>query len=869
MRHAAAWLLLFLLATSIASAEPQLIPNASFPAGAPSTTNNDDSCDIGAYPAATLLLPYFEVDLDTETGENTLITITNVTQLPRIARVTLWTDWSYPLASFNVFLTGYDVHSISLLDLLRYGSIGGGTASTTPPSERSLSANPLLDVSDCSGQPMKRIAPLIVEDLQRALTVGAASSCTAPVGGNHGAGKAIGYATIDVVKSCEPTLPTDSGYFTEEILFDNVLTGDYQQLNVREGYAQGGTMVHIRAIPEGGAASAVVPTFARTFYSSLQSGATLDRRQPLPSSFAARWITGGTGQFQTSYKVWREGKRSSDDCAVAPNANLAMMDAVRFDEDENAWTHGCVIECWPPAPMGMPAISRPAVSDARFFPPISQADTTGWLYMNVAQDESVATQSWIVVSMAAEGKFSIDVDATALGNGCSPAAPFTYDGEGSPALGPAPNQNEKPAALAATTNNDDSCDIAQLPAATLLLPYFEVDPRTRAGEDTVFTITNVTQLPHIARVTIWTDRSYPILTFNVFLTGYDIQTISLFDVIVAGRIAPPDGTSSDVGIGARSLENDENALLDIANCSDLAVAVPAAILADVRTALTTGLVSSCGTSRVGNIQGDGIMRGYATIDVVDNCGTTNPIDAGYITGELLHDNALTGDYQQINHLENFAQSAAMVHIRSIPEGGAPDGATTNLSRTFYGRYQAMGGTADRRQPLPSVFAARWISGGSDHFDTSFKIWREGLTNANAGCAVSSNTMVPLTELVRFDEHENPTTFVPDCYILCPPIWFGTSATSRSRAADTSVYPPNPGGDIAGWMYMNLDNDWPPGAIDPGIASQNWVTVSMEAAGRFSVDFDATAMGNGCSPVAPVTSEDKSPPAIGPAPNTNP
>ncbi|HEX7151675.1 MAG TPA: hypothetical protein VF618_09325 [Thermoanaerobaculia bacterium] len=30
------------------------------------------------------------------------------------------------------------------------------------------------------------------------------------------------------------------------------------------------------------------------------------------------------------------------------------------------------------------------------------------------------------------------------------------------------------AAGAATTNHDDTCDIAQLPAATLLLPYFEV-----------------------------------------------------------------------------------------------------------------------------------------------------------------------------------------------------------------------------------------------------------------------------------------------------------------------------------------------------------------------------------------------------------
>ena len=73
---------------------------------APTTTNNDDSCDISALPAATLLLPYFEVDLSSRNGADTLFSVTNVTHLPRIARVTIWTDYAYPLFSFNVFLTG-------------------------------------------------------------------------------------------------------------------------------------------------------------------------------------------------------------------------------------------------------------------------------------------------------------------------------------------------------------------------------------------------------------------------------------------------------------------------------------------------------------------------------------------------------------------------------------------------------------------------------------------------------------------------------------------------------------------------------------------------------------------------------------------
>src|ERR1044071_4140870 len=89
----------------------------------------------------------------------------------------------------------------------------------------------------------------------------------------------------------------------------------------------------------------------------------------------------------------------------------------------------------------------------------------------------------------------------------------------------------------ATTRNNDSCDIAVLPAATLLLPYFEVDLDRPGGETTLVTITNVTNLDAIARVTLWTDRGYPVLTFNVFLTGYDVQSLDLYDILARGVIA--------------------------------------------------------------------------------------------------------------------------------------------------------------------------------------------------------------------------------------------------------------------------------------------------------------------------------------------
>ena len=91
-----------------------------------------------------------------------------------------------------------------------------------------------------------------------------------------------------------------------------------------------------------------------------------------------------------------------------------------------------------------------------------------------------------------------------------------------------------------TTNNDDSCDIAVQPAATLLLPYFEVDfksPQTSAKQ-TLFTVQNVSPTPQIAHVTLWTDWGYPALNFPIFLTGYDVQGINLYDVFARAIIAP-------------------------------------------------------------------------------------------------------------------------------------------------------------------------------------------------------------------------------------------------------------------------------------------------------------------------------------------
>src|SRR5437762_9014139 len=430
-----------------------------------------------------------------------------------------------------------------------------------------------------------------------------------------------------------------------------------------------------------------------------------------------------------------------------------------------------------------------------------------------------------------------------------------------------------------TTNNDDSCDIGIYPAATLLLPYFETDINAPSSTalDTIFTVTNTTRLPQIAHVTVWTDFSYPVLDFNLFLTGYDVQGISMYDVIVNGMIAPhagTAGTSVNDTPGSLSLSNTTgNPNIVVANCDQLPGFIPASILANLRTALTVGIAPvTCGSSRVGSTHANAI--GYVTIDVTSRCSTTLPNDPTYFANEILFDNVFIGDYAMIAKnpaTGNFAGGNPLVHIRAVPEGGAAGtplvGQQTNLPYTFYSRFingQTVGATTftgtllnmDRRQPLPSVFSARYIQGGATVFNTNLKIWREGRTGPVSCSNAISNSALPIAEIIRFDEHENPMTYNSGI-IISPSVPANITMPETSSASTASgLYPPmnSPAGDVAGWMYLNLNSGPTTGGVNtvlhpafPPRASQNWVLISMFAEGRFGVDFDAAQLANGCTP----------------------
>jgi hypothetical protein len=452
---------------------------------APSTTNNDDSCDIGPLPAATLLLPYFAVETANR-DVDTFFTVVNVSHLPQIAHITIWTDWAFPVLSFNVFLTGYDVQPISLYDVIVNAVIaprsgGGGTSSTIKPGALSAAngANPNLSIAGCENLP-GTFNPALRAAIQAALVTGiynapgftpgcSTISVGSPASSHPTATTAIGYVTIDVTSRCSARSGADPAYFTSEILFDNVLTGDYETFSKRTNSAGGNPLVHIRAVPEGGPAGSLPSadtstSLPYTFYGRYingQSVAHIDRRQPLGSTFAARWIQGGPGLFNTALKIWREGVAGATSCgSVSPNGTLPIAEFVRFDEHENSSVFApCTGVCIPEAnlPVFLPPTSARFSTDLAFPPTLTTpGDNNGWFYLNLDSgiaEQTVnrashpnfpqkrASQNWVIVSMngtgSTAGQFSVDFDATSLGNGCSPPAALSTAHQGAVPIGPA------------------------------------------------------------------------------------------------------------------------------------------------------------------------------------------------------------------------------------------------------------------------------------------------------------------------------------------------------------------------------------------------------------------------------------------------
>ena len=399
--------------------------------------------------------------------------------------------------------------------------------------------------------------------------------------------------------------------------------------------------------------------------------------------------------------------------------------------------------------------------------------------------------------------------------------------------------------------------VADQPAATLLLPYFEVDLANPAGANTYFTVNNASATAVLGHVTIWSAMHVPVYSFDVYLTGYDVQQMNVRDLI-NGRLPrtasdgqdPGDTSGSPDGISNQGMLSQD---INFASCaSSLPPAdVPQPIVDHIRASLTGQQSAQSGMCATKS-DGTRIARGYITVDTVNQCTTQTPADAGYFapggSGIATNQNVLWGDYTYTNHIGGLESGDAspLVHITASatdPQTSVPG------EYTFYGRF--VGWTAsDNREPLSTTFFTRFINLPSVG-QTTLTVWRDAKVVQNAFACGSTPAWYPLEQqgLMFFDEQENPEIIAESPFPPQPPapdvLPFGFGA--QRVTVGGSLLPTS---FSSGMLFLNL-NATPTGSTAPSddpTSAQAFVSVHLKGTGRYSTGWQATMMDSAKTPL---------------------
>ena len=226
-----------------------------------------------------------------------------------------------------------------------------------------------------------------------------------------------------------------------------------------------------------------------------------------------------------------------------------------------------------------------------------------------------------------------------------------------------------------------TCTIDQRPAATLLVPYFQVHLNADGSvdtsgtrTDTLITVVNASSAATLAHVVIWNRRSVPLLDFNIALTGYDIVGWSMEDVLTGTIPSTPDNGSfagKDVcqrNPKAQAYSTDgpdsDGSFLRFRPSNDTtgqdnsqattqysSPAFGADFAADLADALDYDANNDCDTDGPdgditgSSVAGNGNLSGYVTIDMANFCSLSNPSVGAYWDQDAAGwENNLFGDY---------------------------------------------------------------------------------------------------------------------------------------------------------------------------------------------------------------------------------
>ncbi len=255
-------------------------------------------CARDVVPASTILVPYAVTDMDGAytpdyQGYTTILTITNVSREAQLIHITVWNALSEACLDFNEVLSGYDMWQINFRDMIagnfglfdtdRNSSVVNGGYRTPfewGPDGRSAYAPPTLaglplpqnanvpPSTDCQ-MPYKTVdvrsnvdclrSPLVArqhygcEHSANLITnVSKKFNVRSKFVGNDWLAKLTDdplfyYVTIDVVDRCNFLFPSESGYFSQRYVNENVLLGDIVYLSARDNFSEAVNAVHIES----------------------------------------------------------------------------------------------------------------------------------------------------------------------------------------------------------------------------------------------------------------------------------------------------------------------------------------------------------------------------------------------------------------------------------------------------------------------------------------------------------------------------------------------------------------------------------------------------------------------------------------------
>jgi hypothetical protein len=384
-----------------------------------------------------------------------------------------------------------------------------------------------------------------------------------------------------------------------------------------------------------------------------------------------------------------------------------------------------------------------------------------------------------------------------------------------------------------------------IPAATLLYPYFEADTADPNGVTTLLSLQNASATAILGRWTFWTELGIPTLSFDTYLTGFDMVTVNVRDIFAGGNLpvtasAGQDPTDTISNHGPFSQD------INFASCGVSAIdpfpfanpILTGARLTDLQAA-HQGLesptylgVGKCGASS----HGDQIARGYVTVDTVNSClqeidGVKNPSTANYWNNFVATtQNTMLGDFFLIDPAHNRMEAETAVHVEA-------DQTVLNTpgTFTFYGGLNSVaGGATDFREPVGGTWAASYEGGRSD-----LVVWRDPERDTlpfNCGSPLPFQYPLGQNQVVAFDMESLGTPLITG-----KPFPYRTNLTSIG---------PAPGLDFPakqGWAYLNLNTSV--GGQRFG-TKQSWVMVrrrieggDVMSAGWKAVQLGSAAMGD--------------------------